>query len=82
MYEKNINNKNKVKKMAERKRIVRSEILINSILKKQLAKELSTSRQTVHLALIYANNSKLGKSIRKRAKELLQKEADDVKDFE
>ena len=46
--------------------------------KKQLATEFNVSRQTVHCALLYFNNSELAKKIRIRAKELLVAEAEKI----
>lgn len=47
--------------------------------KKEIAKELGTTVQTVHTALCYFNNSLLAVEIRKRAKELLIAEAEKIK---
>lgn len=68
--------------MIKERKILRKEILIESYLKQQIAEELETTTQTVRLALKYVNNSKLGKSIRRRAKELLELEAKEIQDFE
>jgi len=68
--------------MTRERSIVRSEILLDSPLKHQLCKELKTSKQTVMLALKYANNSPLARSIRKKAKELLENEARMIQDYE
>lgn len=46
--------------------------------KTQMAQEFKTSKQNVKTALDYYNNSDLAKKIRIRAKELLQKEANEV----
>ncbi len=68
--------------MGRRRKIVRREILLESYLKQQIADELNTTTQTVRQALKYVNNSKLGMNIRKRAKELLEDEAEGIEDFE
>ena len=47
-------------------------------LKKQIAKEIGVTTQTVETALKYVYNSDVQQTIRLRAKELLQQEADDV----
>ncbi|EKY17903.1 hypothetical protein [Capnocytophaga sp. oral taxon 326] len=47
-------------------------------LKKQIAKEMSVTTQTVEMALAYVYNSEVQQNIRQRAKELLQQEADKV----
>ena len=47
-------------------------------LKKQIAKEIGVTTQTVETALKYVYNSDVQQTIRQRAKELLQQEADDV----
>lgn len=44
----------------------------------QLVKEFKKSRQTIYNAIWYTTNSDLAMAIRKRAKELLQKEAENV----
>ncbi|MDC1285221.1 hypothetical protein N8Z33_00880 [Flavobacteriaceae bacterium] len=54
------------------------KILINSKFKKILAKEFNTTRQTVHTALTYFNNSRLAEKIRTRAKEFLVAEAEKI----
>lgn len=43
-----------------------------------LAKEFKTTTQNVYASLRYFNNSALAMNIRRRAKELLQNEADNV----
>ena len=47
-------------------------------LKKLIAKEIGVTTQTVETALKYVYNSDVQQTIRQRAKELLQQEADDV----
>lgn len=47
-------------------------------LKKQIAKEIGVTTQTVETALKYVYNSDVQQTIRQRAKELLQQEADNV----
>lgn len=47
-------------------------------LKKQIAKEMRVTTQTVEMALAYVYNSEVQQNIRQRAKELLQQEADKV----
>ena len=47
-------------------------------LKKQIAKEIGVTTQTVETALKYVYNSNVQQTIRQRAKELLQQEADKV----
>ncbi|WP_315543943.1 hypothetical protein [Capnocytophaga leadbetteri] len=47
-------------------------------LKKQITKEIGVTTQTVETALKYVYNSNVQQTIRQRAKELLQQEADDV----
>ena len=47
-------------------------------LKKQIAKAIGVTTQTVETALKYVYNSDVQQTIRQRAKELLQQEADDV----
>ncbi|MDM1550624.1 hypothetical protein [Empedobacter falsenii] len=54
------------------------EILISSRLKQKIANELNTSRQNVHAALRYFNNSDVAIAVRKRAKELLIEEANKI----
>jgi hypothetical protein len=54
------------------------KIRIVSAIKKQIAKELSVTTQTVEMACAYMYNSDIQQSIRQRAKELLQQEADNV----
>ncbi|MGG7036397.1 MAG: hypothetical protein ACI7YS_14550 [Flavobacterium sp.] len=45
---------------------------------KQIAEELHVTKQTVHTATHYFNNSLKAQAIRRRAKELLHAEADKV----
>lgn len=61
-----------------------NEIYIHYRYKERIAKELSTSKQTVVMALKYVNNSKLAKKIRQRAKEMLQEEINkiEIEEFE
>lgn len=47
-------------------------------LKKQIAKEMRVTTQTVEMALAYVYNSEVQQNIRQRAKELLRQEADKV----
>ena len=47
-------------------------------LMKEIAKEIGVTTQTVETALKYVYNSDVQQTIRQRAKELLQQEADDV----
>jgi hypothetical protein len=54
------------------------KILINSNYKNQIAKEFDCSLVTVEMAFKYVTKSELAKNIRKRAKELLQKEIDNI----
>jgi len=56
------------------------KIIIASEHKKQIAKELETTLQTVHTALCYFNNSDLAVSIRKQAKALLIYEANKIEE--
>lgn len=56
----------------------RPQINIADEHKKILADEFEVTIQTVRMALIYVNNSPKAKAMRKRAKELLQKEANDI----
>jgi len=46
--------------------------------KHQLKKEFNCTRQTVHMAINYLTNSELAQEIRKRSKELLVEEADNI----
>ena len=54
------------------------KIRIHPEMRHQIAKELNVSLQTVDLGLKYVYKSTLQKSIRRRAKELLQEEADRI----
>ena len=54
------------------------KILLHPDLKKQIAKELKVTTQTVDMSLKYVFDSEKAKSIRKRAKELLKKEIDKI----
>lgn len=54
-------------------------VQMGHLLKDQLKKEFNCSRQTVHMALNYFNNSKLAQCIRKRSKDLLIEEAEKIK---
>lgn len=55
------------------------KILLHPVLKKQISDELSISTQTVDMSLKYVFDSDTAKEIRKRAKELLIKESQDIK---
>lgn len=55
------------------------KILLHPVLKKQISDELSISAQTVDMSLKYVFDSDTAKQIRKRAKELLVKESQNVK---
>lgn len=55
------------------------KIRIDIELKKQISKELSISLQSVRMSLDYVFNSDNAKKVRKRAKELLIKEANNIK---
>ena len=55
------------------------KIRIAHELKKQIAKEMSVTTQTVEMALAYMYNSEIQQSIRQRAKELLHQEANSIK---
>jgi Cu/Ag efflux pump CusA len=68
--------------MVRKRREFKEEILLDSPLKIQISQELKTSVQTVREALKYNNNSPLGKSIRRKAKELLIEEANKIQDYE
>lgn len=65
-----------------RKIMKKREILLEALLKQEIAEEFNTTTQTVREALKYNNNSALGRRIRKKAKELLEKEAKNIEDFE
>lgn len=51
------------------------KILLHPVLKRQIAKELKISMQTIDMSLKYVFDSETAKSVRKRAKELLEIEA-------
>ncbi len=55
------------------------KILLHPVLKKQISDELSISTQTVDMSLKYVFDSDTAKEIRKRAKELLIKESQNIK---
>lgn len=55
------------------------KIRIVADLKKQIAKELGVSIQTVETSLSYFYDSSTSRDVRKRAKELLLQEANNVK---
>lgn len=55
------------------------KILLHPVLKKQISDELSISTQTVDMSLKYVFDSDTAKEIRKRAKELLIKESQNLK---
>ena len=55
------------------------KILLHHVLKKQIAKELNVTTQTVDMSLKYVFDSDTAKEIRKRAKELLIKESQNIK---
>jgi hypothetical protein len=55
------------------------KIRIVAELKKQIAKELGVTIQTVENNLSYFYDSQTAKDVRRRAKELLQEEANNVK---
>lgn len=57
------------------------KIRIAPVFKNQMAAEFNTSLQNIKTSLDYYNKSELAKKIRGRAKELLQKEANDVLDY-
>lgn len=54
------------------------KILLHPDLKKQIAKELNVTTQSVDMSLKYVFDSDKAKSIRKRAKELLKNEIDNI----
>lgn len=54
------------------------KILLHPVLKKQISDELSISTQTVDMSLKYVFDSDTAKEIRKRAKELLIKESQNI----
>ena len=55
------------------------KILLHPVLKKQISDGLSISTQTVDMSLKYVFDSDTAKEIRKRAKELLIKESQNIK---
>jgi len=56
----------------------RPQINIADEHKRILADEFGVTYQTMRMVLMYVNNSPTAKAMRKRAKELLQQEADNV----
>ncbi len=54
------------------------KILIHPSFRKDLSEEFSVSKQTIDMSLKYVFNSEKAKKIRQRAKELLQKEIDNI----
>jgi hypothetical protein len=54
------------------------KILLHPDLKKQIAKELKVTTQSVDMSLKYVFDSDKAKSIRKRAKELLENEVKNI----
>lgn len=54
------------------------KILIHPNYKHEIAKEFRVSMQTVDMSLKYVFNSEVAKSIRKKAKEMLLKEANEI----
>lgn len=54
------------------------KIRIHPDLKKQIAGEFQVTMQTVDMSLQYVFNSERAKAIRQRAKELLQKECENI----
>ncbi|MBS2100675.1 hypothetical protein [Carboxylicivirga linearis] len=57
---------------------VRPQINLAAKHKEILKEEYSVSDQTIRMVLMYVNNSPKAKEIRKRAKELLEQEANNV----
>lgn len=55
-------------------------ILIHPTYKNQIAKELQVTKQTVDMSLKFVFNSDTAKKVRKRAKELLEKEIEKIED--
>ena len=55
------------------------KILLHPVLKKQISDELSISTQTVDMSLKFVFDSDTAKKVRKRAKELLIKESQNIK---
>lgn len=58
--------------------MTKNAIEIAPLKKKELATEFETSLQTVQMSLKYVFNSKQARNIRLRAKEMLQKEIDEI----
>lgn len=56
----------------------RQEVFVHPELKKEISEELETTTQTVMMALKFVNNSELGLSIRRLAKQKLMTEANKV----
>lgn len=54
------------------------KIRVHPEIKKEIAKELKVTYQTVTMSLEYVFNSEKAKQIRQRAKELLQKELNKI----
>lgn len=54
------------------------KIRVHPDLKKQIAEEFSVTMQTVDMSLQYVFNSERAKAIRQRAKELLEKEIEEI----
>lgn len=65
-----------------RRSVTKEEILVDSVLKQQIAKELRVTTECVRKALKYHSNSVLSKRIRQRAKVLLIEEANRIEDME
>ncbi|MCT4580804.1 MAG: hypothetical protein N4A35_05245 [Flavobacteriales bacterium] len=59
-------------------KIIRNEIKVPSGYLLELVEEFKTSRQTVYNALRDITKSPLAKDIRKKAKEMLQKDINDI----
>ena len=55
-------------------------IFVPAEIKRQIEAEFNTSKTTLNLALKHVNNSEMAKAIRKRAKELMQKEINKIQD--
>lgn len=55
-------------------------IRLNAEIIKELGEEFSVTRQTIYMSLKGVYSSQLSKAIRRRAKELLLKEAEKIKD--
>lgn len=56
----------------------KNTILISSTHKRKLEKEFKTSKTSVQMSLDYIFNSDQAKAIRKRAKQMLEEEAEKV----